>query len=215
MTTIETYRNAVEDYLKDLWKGKEGVIFDAMYYSLLAGGKRIRPVLTLAFCDMTGGNWREALPLACALEMVHTYSLIHDDLPCMDNDDLRRGLPTNHKIYGDAMAVLAGDGLLTHAFSVALTAPLAPQLVMGATRELANCAGPLGMVAGQVMDMEGEKRPLDGGYIHDTQRLKTGKLLEAACVMGTIAGAVPTTKSWPPANTAPAWVWPSKPRMIF
>ena len=122
---IAQYRAAIEAFLQaqfcqDLPQKR---LFDAMRYSLLAGGKRIRPVLTLEFCRICGGDWQSAIPFACALEMIHTYSLIHDDLPCMDNDDYRRGRLTNHKVFGEALAVLAGDGLLTAAFEIAANAP--------------------------------------------------------------------------------------------
>ncbi|MFI3313870.1 MAG: farnesyl diphosphate synthase [Eubacteriales bacterium] len=187
---MQTYLKAIESELSTTINTKilQKTIADSMNYSLLAGGKRIRPVLTLEFCRMTCGTWEQALPLACALEMIHTYSLIHDDLPCMDNDDFRRGRPTNHKVYGEAMAVLAGDGLLTAAFTKATTAKLPAETVVACIQELSLCAGELGMVGGQVLDIEGENRKLEGDYIHEIQRLKTGKLLEAACVMGTIAG---------------------------
>ena len=121
----EIYRTAVEEYLSGLFQGDApyGTLREAMRYSVLAGGKRVRPVLTLAFCDALGGDWRKALPFACALELVHTYSLIHDDLPCMDNDDFRRGKPTCHKVFGETMAVLAGDALQPEAFQLIASAP--------------------------------------------------------------------------------------------
>ena len=122
---IARYRAAIEAFLQAQFCQElpQKRLFDAMRYSLLAGGKRIRPVLTLEFCRICGGDWQSAVPFACALEMVHTYSLIHDDLPCMDNDDYRRGRLTNHKVFGEALAVLAGDGLLTAAFETAANAP--------------------------------------------------------------------------------------------
>src|SRR5699024_5724741 len=117
------YRDFTEDYLKNIYKKfrtePQTQLFDAMEYSLLAGGKRLRPVLAYEFCRMCGGQWQDAAPFAAAIEMIHTYSLIHDDLPCMDNDDFRRGRPTNHKVFGEGMAVLAGDALLTDAFMIA------------------------------------------------------------------------------------------------
>ena len=131
---------------------------EAMEYSLMAGGKRVRPVLTLECCRLCGGDPERALPFACGVEMVHTYSLIHDDLPCMDNDDYRRGRLTNHKVYGEATAVLAGDALLTAAFGHLAAAPLPASRVVKATRVLSLCAGELGMVGGQVLDMEAEHR---------------------------------------------------------
>lgn len=121
----QVYRQAVEAYLEGLFASRPhwADLYDAMRYSLLAGGKRIRPVLTLEFARIAGMDWHDALPAACALELVHTYSLIHDDLPCMDDDDLRRGKPTNHKVYGETLAVLAGDALQPEAFRLILTAP--------------------------------------------------------------------------------------------
>lgn len=187
---MNTYLKAIEEELSTTFQADllQKTVIDAMNYSLLAGGKRIRPVLTLEFCRATCGTWEQALPLGCALEMIHTYSLIHDDLPCMDDDDFRRGRPTNHKVFGEAMAVLAGDGLLTAAFTKATTAKLPAETLVACIRELSLCAGEVGMVGGQILDIEGEHRTLEGDYIHEIQRLKTGKLLEAACVMGTMAG---------------------------
>lgn len=159
-------------------------LFEAMRYSLLAGGKRIRPVLTLEFCRVCGGDWHSAIPFGCALEMIHTYSLIHDDLPCMDNDDFRRGRPANHRVYGEATAVLAGDALLTAAFETAAGAVAGAEVRANVMATMARCAGALGMVGGQVLDLEGEVRELDANYIHRIQELKTGALIRAACVMG-------------------------------
>ena len=186
---IAQYRAAIEDYLQkqfceDLPQKR---LFDAMRYSLLAGGKRIRPVLTLEFCRICGGDWQKALPLACALEMIHTYSLIHDDLPCMDNDDYRRGRLTNHKVFGEALAVLAGDGLLTAAFAHVASASLPPESVVKAMRILAEQAGGLGMVGGQVLDMDAEEQELTEAGIYDIQRRKTGALIQAACQIGVVA----------------------------
>ena len=157
-STLKTYQRAVETYLNGCFTDKtqpQQTLFDAMRYSLLAGGKRIRPVLVLEFCRLCGGNWEKAMDFAAALEMIHTYSLIHDDLPCMDNDDYRRGRLTNHKVYGEAQAVLAGDGLLTAAFSTAAGADAPAETVVEIVRTLSRCAGELGMVGGQVLDMEG------------------------------------------------------------
>ena len=162
-------------------------LYESMRYSLLAGGKRVRPVLTLAFCAACGGEEDKALPLAAAIEMIHTYSLIHDDLPSMDNDDLRRGRATNHKVYGEAMAILAGDALQSAAFEAVLTAPLTDTQRVRAALTLARSAGEDGMVAGQVLDLEGERRALAPEEIARMNALKTGCLLDAACVMGVIA----------------------------
>ncbi len=162
-------------------------LFEAMRYSLLAGGKRLRPVLTLAFCRACGGSEEAALPFAAALEMVHTYSLIHDDLPCMDNDDYRRGRPTCHKVYGEAGAVLAGDALLTAAFTRLAMAKLPPERIVEALRMLGQCAGELGMVGGQMLDLEGEDKVLTEEGIGAIHTRKTGALISAACTLGVIA----------------------------
>lgn len=184
-------KELVEKALRSLFQGKEphGDIYDAMNYSLLAGGKRLRPILTLECCRLCGGTDTQALSLACAVEMIHTYSLIHDDLPCMDDDDLRRGRPTSHKVYGEATAVLAGDGLLTAAFETALDAAayLPAERVVEAARTLANAAGAAGMVGGQVLDMAGEGRALALSEVEELQRLKTGALIAAAAELGCIA----------------------------
>ena len=167
-------------------------LFEAMDYSLSAGGKRLRPVLLLAACDTMGGKLDEALPFACALEMIHTYSLIHDDLPAMDNDDLRRGRPTNHKVYGEGMAILAGDGLLSAAMELMLRSAVRMGDLRGvcAAEAIARRAGVTGMVAGQVMDVtgEGSEPTLEKvDYIH---RHKTADLLTAPIEAGFIlAGA--------------------------
>ena len=180
------YKSYIENYLKD-WYGRfhsepQAKLFDAMEYSLLAGGKRLRPVLAFEFCRMCGADWRKAAPYAAAIEMIHTYSLIHDDLPSMDNDDFRRGRPTNHKVFGEAMAILAGDALLTDAFAVASTAGNVDGIAV-----LAECAGSLGMVGGQVLDILSEERVLTEQEVIDIQSRKTGALINAACVCGVIA----------------------------
>ena len=192
-TRSEQYRSSVENFLKD-WYGRfqdepHSTLFDAMQYSLLAGGKRLRPIFAFEFCRMCGGDWEKALPFAAAVEMIHTYSLIHDDLPCMDNDDYRRGRLTNHKVYGEAMAVLAGDALLTDAFCVAATAQLPkPQDMAFAISVLSECAGSLGMVGGQVLDILSEERECTEDDVLAIQSRKTGALINAACVLGAIAG---------------------------
>ena len=192
-TRSEQYRSSVENFLKD-WYGRfqdepHSILFDAMQYSLLAGGKRLRPIFAFEFCRMCGGDWEKALPFAAAVEMIHTYSLIHDDLPCMDNDDYRRGRLTNHKVYGEAMAVLAGDALLTDAFCVAATAQLPkPQDIAFAISVLSECAGSLGMVGGQVLDILSEERECTEDDVLAIQSRKTGALINAACVLGAIAG---------------------------
>ena len=187
------YKTYIESFLKDFYAQfhdlPQNKLFDAMEYSLLAGGKRLRPVLAMEFCRISGGDWHQAVPFAAAVEMVHTYSLIHDDLPSMDNDDFRRGRPTNHKVYGEAMAVLAGDALLTDAFAVASTAVLPDPRDMGfAISVLSECAGSLGMVGGQVLDIKAEERECTEDEILNIQSRKTGALINAACVLGVIAG---------------------------
>jgi geranylgeranyl diphosphate synthase type II len=173
-------------------------IYEAMRYSLLAGGKRLRPILCMAACELCGGDESLALPTACALEMIHTMSLIHDDLPAMDNDDFRRGKPTNHKVYGDDIAILAGDGLLAYAFEFAVTqTPQAdPQAMLQVVARLGRTVGAAGLVGGQVLDLESEGRtditPETLSFIHTH---KTGALLEASVLTGAIlAGASADTQ---------------------
>ena len=187
------YREFVENYLAGIHEPFLGEpqkeLFESMRYSLLAGGKRLRPIFVLDFCRMCGGDWHNAAPFAAALEMIHTYSLIHDDLPCMDNDDFRRGRPTNHKVYGETMAVLAGDGLLTDAFWVAASAKLPnPADLALAISVLAPNAGSPGMVGGQVLDVQSENRALTEEEVIHIQSRKTGALINAACILGVIAG---------------------------
>ncbi len=159
----------------------------AMEYSLLAGGKRIRPVLCLAWAQMLGASRDEVLPFAAALELVHTYSLIHDDLPAMDNDDLRRGLPTSHKVFGEAVAILAGDALLTQAFSMMLGCSLPDNKLIAASREVADAAGPGGMVGGQCLDvMATGKGDMDLEALKKMHSMKTGALIRASCKSGAI-----------------------------
>ena len=180
----------IEAYLEHcfVYPGEpQQTLFESMRYSLLAGGKRLRPVLTLEFCRACGGVPEAALPFAAALEMVHTYSLIHDDLPCMDNDDYRRGRLTNHKVFGEAGAVLAGDALLTAAFTRMSMAPLPAERVVEGVRMLGECAGELGMVGGQILDLAGEDKLLTEDEIGAIHVRKTGALIGAACTLGVIA----------------------------
>lgn len=186
---LKEYQTAVEAYLASCFTEElpQKKLFEAMRYSLLAGGKRIRPVLVLEFCRICGGDWHKAVPFAAAIEMIHTYSLIHDDLPCMDDDDYRRGRLTNHKVYGEARAVLAGDGLLTAAFRTIAAANADASVRIKIVEILSRCAGELGMVGGQVLDMEGEKQPPSAEIVHNIHKLKTGALIIAACCMGVAA----------------------------
>lgn len=167
-------------------------LVEAMRYSLLGGGKRLRPFLVLAAAEFCGSPAEVALPAACAVEMVHTYSLIHDDLPCMDDDDLRRGRPTNHKVFGEALAVLAGDALLTMAVQVLCGAAadprVGPERVVRALAELARGAGPAGMAGGQVLDLQWEERAAPPEVLERIHRLKTGALFTACLRMGAILG---------------------------
>ena len=186
------YLKRIEEHLQSLFWGKPAWtdLYEAMRYSLLAGGKRVRPVLTLEFARITGMGkfWEDALWAACALELVHTYSLIHDDLPCMDNDDLRRGKPTNHKVYGETMAVLAGDALQAAAYECILSCSLNHAQRLECALLLAEASGPQGMVAGQVLDtLHAPKTEAELIQVHS---LKTGAMFRAACVMGCVCGGV-------------------------
>ena len=184
-------REAVERALKAALPAPEpdspsAPVAEAMRYSMLAGGKRVRPMLTLAFCALCGEDWHSALPFACGVEMVHTYSLIHDDLPCMDDDSLRRGRPTCHKVYGEAMALLAGDGLLTQAFETVLAFP-DPVKAAAAAKCLAGLAGYQGMVGGQCVDLSAGGQEVTIGLLKEMDQGKTVALIDAACRMGCIA----------------------------
>ena len=192
MTQLRADQTRIEKALADYaaqWPSY-GALKDAMSYSLLSGGKRIRPALTLAVCRLFGGREEDALPFACGLEMVHTYSLIHDDLPCMDDDDLRRGKPTCHKAYGETLAVLAGDALQPEAFRLIAEAPcMSAESRVEAIRVLSHAAGADGMVAGQVIDTlcgVSTQQELTGMY-----RLKTGVMISAAAELGCVASGMP------------------------
>ncbi|MEN6522079.1 MAG: polyprenyl synthetase family protein [Armatimonadota bacterium] len=167
-----------------------GVVHEAMRYSTIDGGKRIRPILTLAGCDAVGGRMEMAMPAACALECIHAFSLIHDDLPCMDDDDLRRGRPTSHKVFGEAMALLAGDALFAFAFQLISETPkdVASDVVLDVWRKIAEATGTNGMVGGQVMDMLAQGRPSSIPEIELIHRRKTGALLKVAIVTGGMLG---------------------------
>ena len=190
---LAQYQAQIEHYLSEKCIIHDGEpqqrLFSAMRYSLLAGGKRLRPALVYEFCRLCGGQWQQADSFAAAVEMVHTYSLIHDDLPCMDNDDFRRGQPTNHKVYGEATAVLAGDALLTAAFGQLACAAYPAEARIRAVEVLSSCAGELGMVGGQMLDMLAEGRACTAREILDIQTRKTGALIRSACLLGVIAGS--------------------------
>ncbi|MGG3470917.1 polyprenyl synthetase family protein [Neobacillus pocheonensis] len=191
----QEYKKLLENELKSLVEklNAPSIIKESMIYSLEAGGKRIRPLLLFATMDAFGLDPRKGLLAAAAIEMIHTYSLIHDDLPSMDNDDLRRGKPTNHKVFGDAIAILAGDALLTYSFEVMGNIPnenAAPETKLKLTVEMAKAAGTEGMVGGQVADMEGEKKALSLEELEYIHIHKTGKLLRFSVLAGAIlAGA--------------------------
>ena len=191
--SMETYRLFIEEYLENFYSRfhaePQKPLYDSIQYSLLAGGKRLRPILCMEFCRICGQDWKAAAPFAAAIEMIHTYSLIHDDLPSMDDDDFRRGRPTNHKVYGEAMAILAGDALLTDAFLSASEAKLTcPEDMSRAIALLSTCAGSAGMVGGQVLDIMSEERQISEEEILNIQSRKTGGLIRAACGLGAIAG---------------------------
>ena len=189
--TAEEYRNRIEAELEkqflDTAALPQAGLAEAMRYSLLAGGKRIRPTLVLEFCRVSGGNVEDALPCACAIEMLHTYSLIHDDLPCMDNDELRRGKPTNHVVYGECTAVLAGDCLQAEAFGTILRSALPADRCADCARILADAVGLDGMCGGQYLDMQWEGKTLTEQELTEINSRKTGALLVAACQMGVAA----------------------------
>lgn len=173
----------------------QGKVCEAMAYSLLDGGKRIRGCLTLAMCELCGGEVQSALPLACAVEMVHAYSLIHDDLPCMDNDDLRRGKPSCHIKFGEGTALLTGDALLTHAFSAASDAyfngTLPAETVLRCVNQLSRAAGVEGMIGGQVIDTTPEEVPMTPEQLEAMHSMKTGALIRSAAVLGCLAAGAP------------------------
>ena len=192
---LEEKRSVIEEALKGVFaepKGPEADIIASMNYSLLSGGKRLRPILCMAGAEAVGGEGRDVLPVACALELIHTYSLIHDDLPVMDNDDLRRGRPTNHKIFGEAVALLAGDGLLTEAFRLMsgsdATQRVNPNLLLKVIGLVAAAAGYRGMVGGQVVDIQSEGKEVQPSVVAFIHAHKTGALITAAVSSGAILG---------------------------
>lgn len=185
------YLNVFEQYLKEnneTLTTTPSILGESMQYSLISGGKRIRPILLLAVADVLGVDFNNVLPFALAIEMIHTYSLIHDDLPAMDNDDFRRGQPSNHKKYGEATAILAGDGLLNTAYSVCFQACAKGSEYVRAAQFLCDCAGVKGMIAGQAMDLEytNQAKDFDCQDLEDIHRLKTGKLILAPIVISSI-----------------------------
>lgn len=196
--SYDEYKEIINAHLMDFMPNidnKSISLYESMKYSLMAGGKRLRPVLLLASCEFAGGSIREALPYACAIEYIHTYSLIHDDLPAMDNDDLRRGRPTNHKVYGDAIAILAGDGLLTTAFEVINKDMMlyydSPEKItkrVNAAYQIASGAGVRGMVAGQVSDIEAENAVASNEMLEYIHLNKTAALIKSSIKAGLYLG---------------------------
>ena len=188
-------REIIEEALKKQFPEAQGPAADvikAMKYSLFAGGKRLRPILCIAGAEAVGGDEKNVVPVACALELIHTYSLIHDDLPVMDNDDMRRGKPTSHKVFGEAVATLAGDGLLTEAFHLmtetVLTDPLDPRTLLNVIGMIARAAGYEGMVGGQVVDIQMEGKAVDADIVEFIHRHKTGALITASVRAGATLG---------------------------
>lgn len=197
--TFDDYKAIVEEHLADFLPDidhKSITLYDSMKYSLMAGGKRIRPVLLLAACDFCGGSVEEALPYACAIEYIHTYTLVHDDLPSMDNDDLRRGIPTNHKVFGDAVAILAGDGLQSAAYELMqrdmllyFDDPKALKKRIRAAYEITKGCGCRGVVAGQIADIEAEHKTCSAEMLDFIHLNKTAAMITAAIRAGASMGA--------------------------
>ena len=190
---LTKYTKLIEDSLAELLPATDeryGNLREAMNYSLSAGGKRIRPALVLGFCEACGGNPESAINFACALEMIHTYSLIHDDLPCMDDDDFRRGKPSCHKVFGESIALLAGDALQSLAFNLISTADLPADRIVSAVKYMSELCGINGMVGGQTVDLNSEGKKIDKDTVMLMDKLKTSALIKAGCVLGCIsAGA--------------------------
>lgn len=187
---LKDYNTLIEEKLLSFFVEENAsyqILIEAMKYSLMAGGKRVRPILCMEFCKACGADKEDALEFAAAIEMLHTYSLIHDDLPAIDNDELRRGKPTNHMVYGEGNALIAGDALQTAAFGMLLSSKLPAELVVKAGRSLAYAAGKDGMCAGQVLDMDTPNKELELADLYDIHENKTSALLETACMMGVIA----------------------------
>lgn len=194
---LKDYNSIVEEKILDFFPEKDAsyqLLIDSMKYSLMAGGKRVRPVLCMEFCKASGGSVEEALNFAAAIEMVHTYSLIHDDLPSMDNDELRRGKPTNHIVFGEGNALVAGDALQTAAFGILLEADLPADAIVKAAKVLSFAAGKDGMCAGQILDMDTPNKELSLDELWEIHEKKTSALLEAACMMGAIAAGADDKK---------------------
>ena len=192
LETLESKIVEVNKYLNKYLEEKDNpqaTIYKAMNYSLHAGGKRIRPVIALACAELLDADTEKVMPFACAIEMIHTYSLIHDDLPCMDDDDLRRGKPTNHKVYGEGMATLAGDGLLNLAYETILKqSQVSPNMTLAAMAIIAESAGTEGMIGGQVIDLESEGKEIDAITLMSMHMHKTAALIMASARVGALLG---------------------------
>ena len=188
---VVEYKAMVEGYLSscllEAQRASYHKLTEAMQYSLMAGGKRLRPMLVLEFCRICGGDVEKALPVACGIEMLHTYSLIHDDLPVMDNDDLRRGKPSNHKVFGESTATLAGDALQALAFETVLSADIPAPCALKCAKLLANAAGHEGICGGQELDLAWEGKALSASELEEIYLRKTSALIRAACLMGVAA----------------------------
>ena len=191
--SLDEYVNIINAYLEtaiDDCNFGEDIVHNAMRYSLGIGGKRIRPVLVLEFCRLCGGDINKALPFAAAIEMIHTYSLIHDVLPCMDDDETRRGMPSCHKKFGEEYALLAGDGLLTRAFGIIAESDIAkesPEIAVKAIAELSSLAGANGMIGGQVVDLRNENNPCNLDVLQTMDSLKTGALIRCSALLGVLS----------------------------
>ena len=189
---LEQYKTMVESYLAHYFgdaKRPYQKLIDSMEYSLMAGGKRLRPALVLEFCRVCGGDVAKAVPVAAGVEMLHTYTLIHDDLPSMDNDDMRRGKPTNHKVFGEFTATLAGDALQAEAYASILSAQLPPEILVKCVSALIEVAGADGICGGQQLDMEGEGAPRTESDLREVHKRKTAALIRGACIMGVACAA--------------------------
>ncbi len=192
---LDEKRSIIEEALDRFFPRPEGPaseVIKAMRYSLFAGGKRLRPILCMSGASAVGGDERDVLPVACALELIHTYSLIHDDLPAMDDDDMRRGKPTCHKVFGEAVAVLAGDGLLTEAFYLMsrkdLSGHMSPHALLPVIPMIASASGYQGMVGGQVVDIQSEGKGVEASLVEFIHTHKTGALITASVVSGALMG---------------------------
>ena len=216
---VAEYKAMVEGYLSSCLSEAQHASYhkltEAMQYSLMAGGKRLRPMLVLEFCRICGGDVEKALPVACGIEMLHTYSLIHDDLPVMDNDDLRRGKPSNHKVFGESTATLAGDALQALAFETVLSADIPAPCALKCAKLLANAAGHEGICGGQELDLAWEGRALSASELEEIYLRKTSALIRAACLMGVAARrsrrrprpATPTTSALPSRSATTCSMW--------